>query len=145
MPRGSFEMRSWFMRSGWTFPGWFNMELSNEASISLSNRCYDHCKNVFYWFSWKQLSGKHIPSSKSCNLTWTQTDQHYWRKFVTKLHLVSTAKDKHPSIRVKIHQTFFSHYLPYICWVDVIYLTCFVFLKSPWSLVWIFCALNSLT
>ena len=30
--------------------------------------------------------------------------------------------------------------LPYICWVDVIYLTCLVLLKSPWWLVWIFCA-----
>ena len=25
----------------------------------------------------------------------------------------------------------FYHYLPYICWVDVIYLTCLAFLKSP--------------
>ena len=34
-------------------------------------------------------------------------------------------------------QTFskiFYHYLPYISWVDVIYLTCLVFLKSPWWL-----------
>ena len=29
----------------------------------------------------------------------------------------------------------FYHYLPYICWVDVIYLTCLAFLKSPWWLV----------
>ena len=34
----------------------------------LSSRCYDHCKNVFYPFSYQQLSGKHSPSSKSCNL-----------------------------------------------------------------------------
>ena len=34
----------------------------------------------------------------------------------------------------------FYHYLSYIWWVDVIYLTCLVFLKSPWFLVWIFCA-----
>ena len=40
---------------------------------------------------------------------------------------------------------YFYHYLPYICWVDVIYLTCLVFLKSPWWLVWIFCAPTSLT
>ena len=38
------------------------------------------------------------------------------------------------------HFFYFYHYLPYICWVDVIYLTCLVFLKSPWWLVWIFCA-----
>ena len=39
------------MRWGWHAPGWFNMELPNEASFPLSNRCYDHCKNVFYPFS----------------------------------------------------------------------------------------------
>ena len=43
------------------------------------------------------------------------------------------------------HFFYFYHYLPYICWVDVIYLTCLVFLKSPWWLVWIFCALTPLT
>ena len=32
-----------------------------------------------------------------------------------KLYLVSFAKNKDPSIRVKMHQTFFYHYLPYIC------------------------------
>ena len=41
-----------------------------------------------------------------------------------------------------MHWTFFYfyHYLLYFCWVDAIYLTCLVFLKSPWWLVWIFCA-----
>ena len=34
-------------------------------------------------------------------------DKDHWRKFVAKLYLVSLAKDKDPSIRVKIHQTFF--------------------------------------
>ena len=33
----------------------------------------------------------------------------------------------------------------YICWVDVIYLSCLVFLKSPWWLVWIFCVPTHLT
>ena len=46
----------------------FHMELPNEAPFPLSKRYYDHCKNVFYSFSEQQLSGKHIPSSKSCNL-----------------------------------------------------------------------------
>ena len=44
------------------------MELPNEAYFPLSNRYYNHCKNVFYPFPEQQLSGKHIPSSKSCNL-----------------------------------------------------------------------------
>ena len=34
-----------------TCPGWFNMELPSEASFPLSNRYYDHCKNIFYPFS----------------------------------------------------------------------------------------------
>ena len=51
-----------------TCPGRFNMELPNEAFSPLSNRFYDHCKNDVYPFSWQHLSGKHISSSKSCNL-----------------------------------------------------------------------------
>ena len=34
-----------------TCPGWFNMDLPNEAFFPLSNRCYDHFKSVFYPFS----------------------------------------------------------------------------------------------
>ena len=43
------------------------------------------------------------------------------------------------------HFFYFYHYLSYICWVYVIYLTCLVFLKSPWWLVLMFCAPNPLT
>ena len=39
----------------------------------------------------------------------------------------------------------FYHYLLCIYWVDVIYLTCLVFLKSSWCLVWIFGAPPPLT
>ena len=35
-----------------TCPGWFNMELPNEAFCPLSNRCYNHWKNAFYLFSY---------------------------------------------------------------------------------------------
>ena len=38
----------------------------------------------------------------------SQTDKDYWRKFVRKLNLVSIAKNKDPSISVKIHQTFYN-------------------------------------
>ena len=57
--------------------GRFNMELPNEAFFLVNNRCYDHCKNVFYPFSLQQqFSGKHIPSSKSSNiLVQTITDK----------------------------------------------------------------------
>ena len=34
-----------------TCPGLFNMELPIDAFFPLSNRCCDHCKNVFYSFS----------------------------------------------------------------------------------------------
>ena len=34
-----------------TYPGWFIIELPNEASFPLCNRYYDHCKNVFHPFS----------------------------------------------------------------------------------------------
>ena len=34
-----------------TYPGWFNMELTNEAFFPFNNRCYDQYKNVFCSFS----------------------------------------------------------------------------------------------
>ena len=63
---------------------------------------------------------------------------------------MSIGKDKDPSIRVKMHQTFFFEFLPLFSlyllsgWVDVTYLTFFAFLKSPSWLVWIFCTLTPL-
>ena len=64
--------------------------------------------------------------------------------------LCSIAKDKDPSIRVKMkmHQIFyfyFYHYLSYICWKDVIYLICLIFLKSLLHHVWTFCVKTPLT
>ena len=89
-----------------TCPGWFNIELPNEAFFTLSNHCYDYSKNVFYPFSWQQLSGKHIPFTKIMQPI-SQTDKDYWRKFVTKLYFVTIARDQNPRIRIKIHQTIF--------------------------------------
>ena len=56
--------------------------------------------------------------------------------------LCSITKDKDRSSRVKMHQFSFKFLPPiiYTCWVDMIYLTCLVFIKSPWWPVWIFCA-----
>ena len=65
-----------------TYPGWFNMELPNSPNLVQS---------------YSKLSLK----------KWSQTDKGYWRKFVTKLYLVSIAKNKDPSIRIKMHQTSF--------------------------------------
>ena len=64
-----------------------------------------------------------------------------WENGVTQIKIaeenLSVTKGKDPSIRVKMHQTFFCFYNSfwYICWVGVIHLTClvfFVFFKSPW-------------
>ena len=49
--------------------------------------------------------------------------------------LGSLAKAKDPSDRGKIHQQVFGDFYNHLldtCWVDVIYLTCLIFLKSPW-------------
>ena len=64
--------------------------------------------------------------------------------------LCSIAKDKDPSIgvKMKMHQIFFFnfyHYLSCICWKDVIYLICLIFLKSPLHHVWTFCVKTPLT
>ena len=34
-----------------TCPGWFNIELPNEASFTLSNRYYDHCKMLLIFLA----------------------------------------------------------------------------------------------
>ena len=60
--------------------------------------------------------------------------------------LCSIAKD--PSSKVKIHQIFFEDFylqFSYACWVDVIYLICLPFIKSPWQPVLTFCAQTPLT
>ena len=75
---------------------------------------------------------------------WSQTDRDYWRIFVSKLcQLLRTKTLTSGSERIK-QFFYFYHCLPYICWGDVIYLTCLVFLKSPWWLVWTLCAPTSL-
>ena len=132
-----------------TWPAWFYMQFPNEASFPLSNRCYDYCKNVFYPFSLQQLSGKHIPSSKSCKPI---TPNYNWENGVKQIkiteenlsescilcQLLRTKALASGSKYIK-HFFYFYHYLSYICWVDVFCLICPVFLKSPWWLVWIFC------
>ena len=44
------------------------MELPSEEFLPFSKHCHDYGKNVFYTFSQQHLSGKHIPSLKSCSL-----------------------------------------------------------------------------
>ena len=73
-----------------------------------------------------QISKEHL--SQSCILCWLPRTE-------TLASLSKCIK----------HFGFFYHYSPYIYWVDVIFLTCLVVLKSPWLLVWTFCAATSLT
>ena len=48
---------------------------------------------------------------------WSETDKITEEKLSQKLYLVLIAKNEDPSIRVKMHQTFFFHFatIPYIC------------------------------
>ena len=76
------------------------------------------------------------------DLTWNYRMKHFFLLATVAMIAVK------PSIKVKMHQKiffYFYHYLAYVYWVNVIYLTCLVFLKSPWWLVWIFCARSLLT
>ena len=124
-----------------TCPGWFNMEFLNEASFLHRNRM-TILKLCLIHFHSRSCQRNMPPISPIYNRKWSKTGKEYWRKFVSKLYIESTGKSKDLLIRLKLHETsfYFYYYLPYICLVDVIYLTCFVFLKSAWWLVWIFCA-----
>ena len=111
-----------------TCPGWFNMELPNEASFPLSSRCYDHCKKclvtIFIAAVVRETySFIKIMQPISPNNNWENgvkqtkiVEEHLSQS--SKLYLMSIAKDKEPSIRVKMHQIFFFfyfyHYLPYL-------------------------------
>ena len=93
-------------------------------------------KMFFYPFLSQQLSEKHIPLSKSCNLlvlnyNWENSVKQikiiYWKKFVTTFYLVPIAKDKDPSIRVKMHQTYFYFLLLFALFLsecDLFYMSC---------------------
>ena len=127
-----------------TCPEWFNMELPNEAFVPLRNHCYDQCKNICLRVTYSFIK---IMQPISANYNWENgvkqikiTEENLSQSCI--LCQLIRDKGKDPNTRVKVHQTFlfyFYRYLPYICWVDVIYLTCVVFLKSLWWLVWIFC------
>ena len=137
-----------------TCPGWFNMELCNEAFFLLATFGMITVKILLIFiaavaretysfikitqaispnFNWengvKQIKITEENSSKSCILC----------QLLRAKTLVSGSKYINHFLKI------FITILPDICWVDVIYLTCLVFLKSPWWLVWIFCAPTPLT
>ena len=129
-----------------TCPGWFNMELLNEAFFPFSNRCYDYCKIFTHCHS----------SSCQGDIFFHQIKQpispnHHWENGIKQIKITEKklaqscilcqllrAKTLVSGSKCIKHFFEFYHYLPYICWVEVIYLIFLVFLKSPWWLVWIF-------
>ena len=125
-----------------TCPGWYGMELPRKSSFLLSNCYHDHCKNVPYPFSQQQLSGKHIPSSKSFNLLvlyHSALVQHISPNYncengVKQIRLLQkichnifilSITSKGPSMRVKMHQIFLK-FLPLfaLCLLSGCDLTC---------------------
>ena len=103
-----------------TRTGWFNMELPNEGLFPFSKSCtVKLCFTHFHSSNRHEIIlhfQNHATTSPNYNWEWSQTDKDYWRKLVSKLYLVSIAKDKSPGIRIKMNQTFFSfyNYLPYV-------------------------------
>ena len=123
-----------------TWPGWFNMELPNEAFVPLRNHCYDQCKNVCLRVTYSFIK---IMQPISANYNWENgvkqikiTEENLSRSYI----LCQSLRIKTLASGSKCIKHFFYHYLPYICWGDVIYLTCLVFLKSAWLLAWIISA-----
>ena len=128
--------------------GCFNMDLPNEAFFPLRNRGYDHCKKyllpiLIVAVVRETYSFIKIMQAISLNYNWENgvkqikiTEENLSRSYI----LCQSLRIKTLASGSKCIKHFFYHYLPYICWGDVIYLTCLVFLKSPWWLVWIFCA-----
>ena len=136
------------------YPGWFNMELPNEAFFLLATVAMITVKMSFTHFHSSSCQGNIFLHQNMQSIS----PNYNWENGVKQIRLLK--KICHKScilcqlLRTKTlasgskcikHFFYFYHYLPYICWVDVIYLTCLVFLKSPWWLVWIFCAPTPLT
>ena len=110
----------------------------------LNNRCYNYCKkNVLPIFIAevvkKAYSFIKIMKPISPNYNWENgakqvkiTEENLQQSCI----LCQLLRTK----TLALGQYFFNfyHYLPYIYWVDVSYLTCLVFLISLWWLVWIF-------
>ena len=138
-----------------TCPGWFHMELPNEAFFPLSNYCYDHsrkCLLPIFIAAVVRETYSFIKIVHSISLNYNWEDGVKQIKIIEEnlsqsCIVCQLLRTKTLPSRSKCINFFFSfyHYLPYICWVDLIYLTYFIYLKSPWWLVWIFCASSPLT
>ena len=140
-----------------TCPGWFSIKLHNEAFFPLSNRCYDHYKNVFLPIFIAKVVRKTYSFTKNMQLI---SPNYNWENGVKQIKIAYKNLSRScilcQLLRTKIQASgskciehffyiYIYHYLPYICWVHVIYLTCLVFLKSPWWLVWTICVPITLT
>ena len=136
---------------------WFNMELPKEASFPLINRCYDHWK-PFYPFFTIFIVAVARETYFFIKVIQPITPNYNWENGVKQIKITEENLSQScilyqllgTKTLASMHQTFFLFlkiFALYILsgWVDVIYLTCLVFLKSPWWLVWMFCAPTPLT
>ena len=134
-------------------PGWFNTEFPNEAFFLLATVAMITVKSLRIF---RAAVVREIYSF--IKIMQPISPNYNWENGVKKIKITEENLSQScilcQLLRAKtIYQgqnesnIFFNfyHYLPYICWVDVIYLTCLVFLKSPWWLVWVFCAPTHLT
>ena len=146
-----------FKKNPWvrvTCPGWLNMELPNEEFFPLSNLAMITVKLFFTDFHSNICQGNIVLHQNHASYSL----KYNWENGVKQIEIteenLSISCILCQLLRTKTlvsgskcikHFFYFYHYLPYIFWVDVIYLTCLVFLKSPWWLVWIYCASTLLT
>ena len=141
-----------------TCPGWFNMESPIEAFFPLNNHCYDHfylyllpifiaavVREIYSFIKIMQ------PISPNCNwengvkqIKITEENLSQSSIFYQLLRTKTTVSGEKYIKHFVLFLPIFTSYL-LSGWVDVIYLTCRVFHKSPWWLVWIFCAPTPLT
>ena len=90
----------------WNYPMTHLLLLATVTMINIKMSFTHFHSSSFQVFRETYFSIK-IMQSISPNYTWENGVKGCWRKIVTKLYLVSIAKDKDPSFKVKMHQTFF--------------------------------------
>ena len=134
-----------------TCPGSFNMELPNETFFPLS---YDHCKN---FLSPIFIAAVVRETYSFIKIMQPISPSYNWENGVKQIKITEENLSKScilcQLLRAKtlasgsrcIKHFFKNFYHYFYQYLDVIYLTCLVFLKSPWWLVSISGAPTSLT
>ena len=128
------------MKKGpWRFP----IDLPNEEFFPPSSRCYDHWKKVIFLpifiaavvretYSFIKIMQPITPKYNSENRV--EQIKNTEKKLSPSCILCQLLRTKTVASGSKCIKQFFSlhHYLPYIDWIDLVYLTCLVFHKSLW-------------